>query len=187
MAGPSQNLYTIMASGWQIERYPMPEPFNILILCTGNSARSILGEAAFNLLGRGRVHAWSAGSRPTGQPNPFALALLRNKGIDTGFARSKSWDEFALPGAPRMDFVFTVCDSAAAEECPFWPGAPMSAHWGLPDPAAVTGTDAEKAVAFAQTWSALERRISAFLALPMASLDAISLRARLKSIGDAAE
>lgn len=161
----------------------MPEPFNILILCTGNSARSILAEAAFNLLGQGRVRAYSAGSRPTGAPNRFAIALLKNKGIDTGFARSKSWDEFALPEAPQMDFVFTVCDSAAAEECPFWPGAPMSAHWGLPDPAAATGTEAQKALAFAQCWAALERRIGSFLALPLASLDSISLRARLKSIG----
>ncbi len=162
----------------------MPEPFNILILCTGNSARSILAEAAFNRLGEGRVHAYSAGSRPTGQPNPFAIDLLRRKGIDTAFARSKSWSEFALPDAPRMNIVVTVCDSAAAEDCPFWPGAPISAHWGLPDPAAVTGTDAIKALAFARTWAALERRVGAFLALPVASLDAISLRAQLKSIGD---
>ena len=129
----------------------MQEPLNILILCAGNSARSILAEAAINLAGQPRVQAWSAGSRPTGAPTPFALALLQTKGIDTGFARSKSWDEFAMPGAPKMDFVITVCASAAGEECPYWPGAPMSAHWGLPDPAAVTGSDAEKTAAFAQT------------------------------------
>ncbi len=162
----------------------LTDPINILVLCTGNSARSILAEAAFNLAGQPRVKAWSAGSRPTGPPNPFALALLQAKGIDTGFARSKSWDEFAMPGAAKMDFVITVCDSAAAEECPYWPGAPMSAHWGLPDPAAVIGSDAEKGAAFAQTWEALQPRISAFLALPLASLDASSLRARLKEIGE---
>jgi protein-tyrosine-phosphatase len=163
----------------------MTEPYNILILCTGNSARSILGEAAFNLLGEGQLCAYSAGSQPTGQPNPFAIALLNSKGIDTAFARSKSWDEFALPDAPKMDFVFTVCASAAAEECPYWPGAPMSAHWGLPDPAAVSGSQAEMALAFAQCWTSLERRVNAFLSLPIASLDTVSLRARLKSIGDA--
>lgn len=138
---------------------------NILILCTGNSARSILGEAAFNTLGAGRVSAFSAGSHPAGQPNPFALALLREEGIDPGFARSKSWDEFAGPGAPVMDLVITVCDSAAAETCPFWPGAPLRAHWGLPDPAAVTGSNAEKAAAFRATWEVLTARVRAFLAL----------------------
>lgn len=162
----------------------MTEPKNVLFLCTGNSARSILAEAALNKLGAGRFRAWSAGSRPTGAPNPFALALLARKGIDTGFARSKSWDEFAGPDAPKMDFVFTVCDSAAAEECPYWPGQPVSAHWGLPDPAAVTGTDAEKAQAFAETWAAMTRRIEAFVALPMATLDALSLKRKLSDIGE---
>jgi protein-tyrosine-phosphatase len=161
----------------------MTELKNVLFLCTGNSARSILAEAALNRIGAGRFRAWSAGSRPTGAPNPFALALLARKGIDTGFARSKSWDEFAEPGAPRMDFIFTVCDSAAAEECPFWPGQPASAHWGLPDPAAVTGSDAEKAQAFAETWAALNRRIAAFAALPMATLDRLALKRRLTEIG----
>ena len=158
--------------------------FNVLFLCTGNSARSILAEAVMNQIGAGRFRGYSAGSRPTGAPNPFALDLLRREGIDTGFARSKSWDEFEGAGAPKMDFVFTVCDSAAAEECPYWPGAPMTAHWGLPDPAAVEGTDAEKALAFAETYRALTRRIQAFTALPLASLDKIALQSRLKDIGE---
>ena len=162
----------------------MTELKNVLFLCTGNSARSILAEAALNQLGAGRFRAWSAGSRPTGAPNPFALTLLARKGIDTGFARSKSWDEFAGPDAPKMDFVFTVCDSAAAEECPYWPGQPVSAHWGLPDPAAVSGTDAEKAQAFAETWAAMTRRIEAFVALPMATLDALALKRKLSDIGE---
>ncbi|MGQ0611744.1 MAG: arsenate reductase ArsC [Paracoccaceae bacterium] len=163
----------------------MPEPLQILILCTGNSARSILAEAAFNLLGQGRVRAFSAGSRPTGQPHPLALALLAGKGIDTGFARSKSWDEFAGPQAPRMDLVITVCDSAAAETCPFWPGAPVRAHWGLPDPAAVTGAEAARAGAFARTWAAMERRVRALLDLPFETLDAPALKAHLDAIGAA--
>ena len=158
--------------------------YNVLFLCTGNSARSILAEAVMNQIGAGRFRGYSAGSRPTGAPNPFALDLLRREGIDTGFARSKSWDEFEGAGAPKMDFVFTVCDSAAAEECPYWPGAPMTAHWGLPDPAAVEGSDAEKALAFAETFRALTRRIQAFAALPLASLDKIALQSRLKSIGE---
>ena len=140
---------------------------NILILCTGNSARSILGEAAFNHMGAGRVTAWSAGSHPSGRPNPLALALLQREGIDTGFARSKSWDEFAAPGAPVMDIVITVCDSAAAETCPYWPGAPLQAHWGLPDP----HTEAD----FAATWAALTRRVQAFLDLPAGADLAVEL------------
>lgn len=160
-----------------------PAPFHALFLCTGNSARSILAEAVLNREGQGRFIGHSAGSRPTGQPNPFAIALLQREGFDTSFARSKSWDEFARPGAPKLDFVFTVCDSAAAEECPFWPGQPVTAHWGLPDPAAVTGNDAEKALAFAQTFRSLTRRIQAFCALPLASLDALTLKARLDEIG----
>jgi protein-tyrosine-phosphatase len=158
--------------------------YNVLFLCTGNSARSILAEAVMNQIGAGRFRGYSAGSRPTGAPNPFALDLLRREGIDTGFARSKSWDEFEGEAAPKMDFVFTVCDSAAAEECPYWPGAPMTAHWGLPDPAAVEGSDAERALAFAETYRALTRRIQAFTALPLASLDKIALQSRLKDIGD---
>ncbi len=161
----------------------MEKTYNVLILCTGNSARSILGEAVFNHHGGGKFRAYSAGSKPAGQPNPFAIDLLKREGIDTAFARSKSWDEFALPDAPAMDFVITVCDSAAAEECPYWPGAPVSAHWGLPDPAAVEGSDAEKAVAFAQTYAALMRRVGAFAALPIETLDALALKTKLSDIG----
>jgi protein-tyrosine-phosphatase len=156
---------------------------NVLFLCTRNSARSILAEAVMNREGEGRFRAFSAGSRPTGVPNPFAIALLQREGFDTSFARSKSWDEFAGPEARKLDFVFTVCDNAAAEECPYWPGQPVSAHWGLPDPAAVTGNDAEKALAFAETYRALTRRIQAFAALPLATLDSLSLQARLTEIG----
>lgn len=161
----------------------MSEPYHVLFLCTGNSARSILAEAILIREGRGRFVAHSAGSRPTGAPNPLAIALLQREGHDTAFARSKSWDEFAVPGAPRLDFVFTVCDSAAAEECPFWPGQPMTAHWGLPDPAAATGSDAERALAFAETYRAMLRRIQAFCALPLASIDALSLRGKIRDIG----
>lgn len=160
-------------------------PLNVLFLCTGNSARSILAEAVMNHLGAGRFKAYSAGSRPAGEPNPFAIGLLQREGIDTAFARSKSWDEFATPDAPKLDFVFTVCDNAAAEECPFWPGQPVSAHWGLPDPAAVEGSDAEKALAFADTYRALTRRIGAFVSLPMATLDAMTLKTKLTEIGQA--
>ena len=161
----------------------MPEPYHVLFLCTGNSARSILAEAILNREGQGRFIAHSAGSRPTGAPNPFALALLQREGFDTGFARSKSWDEFATPDAPKLDFVFTVCDSAAAEECPYWPGQPMSAHWGLPDPAAAEGSDAQKALAFADTYRAMRRRLQAFCALPLATIDALSLQSSLRDIG----
>ncbi len=161
----------------------MTAPFHVLFLCTGNSARSILAEAIMNREGNGRFIGHSAGSRPTGAPNPFALSLLQREGFDKSFARSKSWDEFGAPGAPKLDFVFTVCDSAAAEECPYWPGQPVSAHWGLPDPAAVQGSDAEKALAFADTYRALNRRIQAFAALPFATLDALTLKARLTEIG----
>ncbi len=161
----------------------MTKTYNVLILCTGNSARSILGEAVFNHYGNGKFRAYSAGSKPAGQPNPFAIDLLKREGIDTAFARSKSWDEFALPDAPKMDFVITVCDSAAAEECPYWPGAPVNAHWGLPDPAAVEGSDAEKAVAFAETYAALMRRAQAFAALPIETLDNLALKTKLSDIG----
>ena len=161
------------------------KPMNVLFLCTGNSARSILAEAVMNRLGEGRFVAHSAGSRPTGAPNPFAIDLLRREGFDTGFARSKSWDEFAGPDAVTLDFVFTVCDQAAAEECPYWPGQPVSAHWGMPDPAAVTGSDAEKAVAFADTYRMLNRRIGAFVALPLATLGGLSLKTKLTEIGQA--
>ena len=161
----------------------MPDPYHVLFLCTGNSARSILAEAVMNRAGAGHFIAHSAGSHPTGKPNPFAISLLQREGFDTGFARSKSWDEFVAPGAPHLNFVFTVCDNAAAEECPYWPGQPMSAHWGLPDPAAVEGSDAVKAVAFADTYRALVRRIQAFAALPLATLDKLALQKRLTDIG----
>lgn len=165
--------------------------YNVLFLCTGNSARSILGEAIMNRAGEGRFKAYSAGSEPNGAVHPQSLALLQKLGFDTGFARSKSWDEFSGPDAPKMDFVFTVCDSAArelgggGEACPVWPGQPMSAHWGVPDPAAATGSDAEIALAFADTFRMLENRINAFCALPMASLDRMSLKHRLDAIGKA--
>ena len=161
----------------------MPDPYQVLFLCTGNSARSILAEAILNREGHGHFLAHSAGSRPTGTPNPFAISLLKREGFDTSFARSKSWDEFAEPGAPKMDFVFTVCDQAAAEECPYWPGQPVSAHWGLPDPAAVQGSDAEKALAFAATYRSLMRRIQAFCALPLATIDKLALHKTLTDIG----
>ena len=161
----------------------MNRPYNVLFLCTGNSARSILAEGILNREGAGKFQAFSAGSRPSGQPNPFAIALLEREGHDTSFARSKSWDEFGGPDAPHMDFIFTVCDSAAAEECPYWPGHPASAHWGLPDPAAVEGSDAEKALAFAETYRAMRARILAFVALPIETLDKLALKDALDQIG----
>lgn len=159
--------------------------YNVLFLCTGNSARSILAEAILNKVGQGRFRAFSAGSQPKGEVNPFALRLLQQTGYDTGFARSKSWDEFAEEGAPRMDFVFTVCDSAAAETCPVWPGQPMTAHWGIPDPAAVEGTDTVKALAFSDAYRQLDTRIGIFTSLPVASLDRLSLQKKLDEIGRA--
>lgn len=157
--------------------------YNVLFLCTGNSARSILAEAILTRVGEGRFRAHSAGSQPKGEVHPFALDLLRSLNHDTSFARSKSWDEFAAPDAPVMDFVFTVCDSAANEACPVWPGQPMTAHWGVPDPAAAEGTDAEKHLAFADAYRMLNNRISIFTALPIASLDRMSLQRRLREIG----
>lgn len=162
----------------------MTTPYNVLFLCTGNSARSILAEAILNREGRGRFRAFSAGSRPTGKPNPLALALLAREGYDTGFARSKSWDEFAAPGALQMDFIFTVCDSAAGEECPFWPGHPMTAHWGIPDPAAAEGNEAERGLAFAEAFRALSNRIGAFVNLPLESIDRFALHSHLQAIGE---
>ena len=157
--------------------------YNVLFLCTGNSARSIIGEAILNRAGMGRFKAYSAGSHPKGEVHPFALQLLKSANHDTSFARSKSWDEFAQPDAPKLDFVFTVCDSAAAEACPVWPGQPMTAHWGVPDPAAVEGTDAEKHFAFADTYRMLNNRISVFTSLPLASIDRLALQKRLDDIG----
>ena len=163
----------------------MSHSFNVLFLCTGNSARSILAEAAMNHLaiGGGRFRAYSAGSHPRGEVNPFALEILRHQHIPTDGLRSKSWDEFARPGAPQMDFVFTVCDQAAAEECPYWPGQPMTAHWGVPDPAALTGSDADKRRAFLDTFLVLRRRIELLASLPIEKLDGLTLRERLRQIG----
>lgn len=161
----------------------MSEPYNVLFLCTGNSARSILAEAILNREGAGRFRGFSAGSRPTGAPHPYAIDLLRRLNHDTGFARSKSWDEFAGPEAPKMDFVFTVCDQAAAEPCPYWPGQPMTAHWGLPDPAAATGNEAERRLAFSETYRMLRNRISIFVSLPLPALDTLALQDRLDEIG----
>ncbi len=157
--------------------------FNVLFLCTGNSARSILAEALLNERGKGRFQAFSAGSHPTGRVNPVALEILERAGLPTGSLRSKAWDEFAVPGAPALDFVFTVCDNAAGEVCPVWPGQPITAHWGLPDPAAVAGTDFEKLAAFRETFRLLERRIALFTSLPLSSLDAMALSTKLREIG----
>ena len=162
---------------------PIDRAYNVLFLCTGNSARSILAEAFLNAEGKGRFHAFSAGSFPKGAVNPFALALLGQLGYPTDGLRSKSWDEFAIAGTAQMDFVFTVCDQAAGEICPIWPGRPVSAHWGIPDPAAVEGTDAEKMQAFREALRMLSNRIRVFIELPFAKLDRIKLKARLDDIG----
>jgi protein-tyrosine-phosphatase len=158
-------------------------PLNVLFLCTGNSARSILAEAYLNAAGKGRFVAYSAGSHPAGEVNPFALELLRKNRIDTASAHSKSWDEFARPEAPKLDFVFTVCDQAAGEVCPVWPGQPMTAHWGIEDPAAVKGSDEERRRAFFRAYNELTTRISLFLSLPMEKLDRLTLQKRLDEIG----
>ncbi len=164
----------------------MPDPdrsYNVLFLCTGNSARSVIAEAILNKIGAGRFRAYSAGSQPKGQINPGTVTLLNGLGYDTSGFRSKTWTEFAQPGAPELDFVFTVCDDAAGESCPVWPGKPMTAHWGIPDPAAATGTSAEIAQAFADAYRMLNQRIGIFVALPVASLDRLTLGTRLKDIG----
>jgi protein-tyrosine-phosphatase len=161
--------------------------FNVLFLCTGNSARSIIGEAILGRLGKGRFRAFSAGSHPKGQVNPHTIDLLRGLDYDVSGFRSKSWDEFAEPGAPRLDFVFTVCDDAANEACPLWPGQPMTAHWGVPDPAAVEGPEAVKRAAFADTYRMMNNRISLFTSLPLASIDRLSLQRRLSEIGERRE
>jgi arsenate reductase len=161
-----------------------PHPiFNVLFLCTGNSARSLLGESIVNRLGQGRFKGFSAGSQPKSAPHPYTLDLLKGLDLPIADLRSKSWDEFALAGAPRMDFIFTVCDDAAGEACPAWPGHPMTAHWGVPDPAAVEGSEIDRRAAFRQAYAALENRIRLFLSLPLASLDRMSLQARLDAIG----
>lgn len=159
---------------------------NVLFLCTGNSARSILAEAALNRLGMGRFKGYSAGSNPTGQIHPYALDLLKNQNYSTADLRSKNWGEFAGPDAPKMDFVFTVCDNTANEVCPVWPGQPMTAHWGVPDPAAAEGSEAEKRLAFADTLRYMTNRIDVFINLPLESLDRLSLQKRLDDIGQTA-
>jgi arsenate reductase len=158
-------------------------PYNVLFLCTGNSARSIMAEAILNKLGAGKFRAYSAGSQPKGQVHPETRRLLQSLGYETSGFRSKSWNEFAAPRGPEFDFVFTVCDNAAAEACPLWPGQPMTAHWGVPDPAAATGTPAEIALAFKDTYRMLHQRIGIFTALPLRSLDQMTLQNRLKEIG----
>jgi len=157
--------------------------FNVLFLCTGNSARSIMAEAILNKLGAGKFRAFSAGSQPKGHVHPQTIQLLQSLGYDVSGFRSKSWSEFADPGAPLLDFVFTVCDNAAGEACPVWPGQPMTAHWGVPDPAEATGTSAEIALAFKDAYRMLERRIGIFVSLPLRSLDQLSLQKKLREIG----
>lgn len=158
-------------------------PFNVLFLCTGNTARSILAEALLNHIGQGKFRAFSAGSQPRGTVNPFAIKVLEKFEIPANGLHSKSWGEFAQPNAPKMDFIFTVCDNAAGESCPVWPGHPASAHWGIEDPAAIEGTDIEKEAAFIRAFHYLRNRIQAFAALPLSSLDGLRLQHRLDTIG----
>jgi arsenate reductase len=157
--------------------------FNVLFLCTGNSARSILAEAILNSIGKGHFRAFSAGSHPAGKVNPFAIDLLQKQNLGTTGLRSKNWDEFAAAGAPHLDFVFTVCDNAAGEVCPIWPGKPMTAHWGIEDPAAVAGSDEQKRKAFSAAFKLLHRRISLFTSLPLAKLDAMAIKREVDQIG----
>lgn len=163
----------------------MKPPYNVLFLCTGNSARSIMAEVLLNHLGRGRFRAFSAGSHPKGEVHPMALRLIAKNRLPTEGLRSKPWDAFVRPDAPPLDFVFTVCDAAAGEVCPVWPGQPLTAHWGIPDPAAVTGADAEVERAFARAFEQLQRRISLFTALRLEALDRLALRRELNDIGRA--
>lgn len=161
--------------------------YNVLFLCTGNSARSILGEALANdpTINQGRLRGYSAGSFPKSVPNPYALDLLRAQGLPVDGLRSKRWDEFAQPGAPVMDFIFTVCDAAAGETCPLWPGQPISAHWGIPDPAAIEGSDEQKRQAFLEAYGVLRRRIELLASLPFDQLDHLALQGRLRALGRA--
>jgi arsenate reductase len=159
------------------------QPFNVLFLCTGNSARSIMAEAILNKVGAGKFRAYSAGSQPKGQVHPETIRLLQGLGYDTSGFRSKSWNEYAKPGVPSLDFAFTVCDNAAGETCPVWPGQPMTAHWGVPDPAEAKGTEAEVALAFKDAYRMLHQRIGIFTALPLRSLDRLTLQYKLKEIG----
>ena len=159
------------------------QPYNVLFLCTGNSARSVIAEAVLNRAGQGHFRAFSAGSQPKGQVHPYTLDLLRKMHYDVSGLRSKSWLEFSQPDSPKLDFVFTVCDNAAGEACPYWPGQPMTAHWGVPDPAAATGTEAEIRFAFADALRMLTNRINIFISLPLDKLDRLSLQAQLEAIG----
>ena len=161
----------------------MPGHYNVLFLCTGNSAWSIMAEAILNHRGKGRFLAHSAGSHPTGHPRPEALRQIESAGLSTNGLRSKSWDEFAVPGAPKLDFVFTVCDNTAREECPYWPGQPMTAHWGIPDPAAVKGVPDEIARAFRDAFVVLDRRVGLFLSLPLGTLDQLAIKREVENIG----
>jgi arsenate reductase len=165
------------------ERRVVDRPYRVLFLCTGNSARSIIAEAILNKVAAGRFCAYSAGSQPKGRINPHTVQLLQGLGYDTSNFRSKSWSEFAKPGASPLDFVFTVCDNAAGEACPVWPGQPMTAHWGIPDPAEATGSPAEIALAFKDAYRMLNQRIGIFIALPLRSLDQLSLQSKLRAIG----
>ncbi len=161
----------------------MADRYNVLFLCTGNSARSIMAEAILNHKGKGQFTGYSAGSHPTGRPRPEALRQIESAGMPTAGLRSKSWDEFSAPGAPKLDFVFTVCDNAAKEQCPYWPGQPMTAHWGIPDPAAVRGTEEEVARAFRDAFVILDRRIGLFLALPLNTLAQLAIKHEIDRIG----
>jgi arsenate reductase len=161
----------------------MQTPYTVLILCTGNSARSIIGEALFNSMAAGRIKAFSAGSQPTGRVHPFAIEMVCALGYPVEDLRSKSWDEFAAPGAPELDFVITVCDKAAGEMCPLWQGQPITAHWGFPDPAAVEGTEDEKRAAFAQTLRQMRKRVELFLSLPLEALDTLAIEKKMREIG----
>ncbi len=161
----------------------MQDHYNVLFLCTGNSARSIMAEAILNYKGKGKFTAYSAGSHPSGQPRPEALQQVESAGLSTAGLRSKSWDEFAKPGAPKLDFVFTVCDNAAKEQCPYWPGQPMTAHWGVVDPAAVKGTPEQVARAFHDAFTILDRRIGLFLSLPLATLEDMAIKREIDEIG----
>jgi arsenate reductase len=178
-------LYASFPDGPTQEVTPMSgsRSFNVLFLCTGNSARSIMAEAIMNRVGGGKFHGYSGGSHPKGVIHPYALELLRKLNHDVSRLRSKTWSEFAQPGAPQLDFVFTVCDHAAAEACPVWPRQPMTAHWGIPDPAEVTGKEAEIRLAFAETYRMLNNRISIFVNLPLSSLDTLTLQERIDAIG----
>jgi protein-tyrosine-phosphatase len=172
-----------IAPGVGEEMMMTPRPLNVLFLCTHNSARSVLAEVLLNQIGRGRFKAYSAGSRPSGRVNPFALELLERNRLPTAALRSKSWEEFARPDAPPLDFVFTVCDQAAGEVCPIWPGQPMSAHWGIEDPAAVQGSDEAKRKAFFRAYNQLQNRLAIFVSLPLDKLDRLALKEKLDEIG----